>query len=53
MPAVFGILRDAERVIEERLHHRAQEQFFVRALLQALDADEIKVGAAHSNRIVD
>lgn len=30
------LLDDAERVIEESLHQRAQEQFFIRAMLQPI-----------------
>ena len=43
MPSVRCVLSDAERVIEERLHQRPQEQFLIRAMLQPLDAGEVEV----------
>lgn len=33
---------DANRIIEQSLHHRPQEQFLIGAVLQSLDACEIE-----------
>ena len=43
MPSVRRVLGDAERVIEEGLHQRLQEQFLIRAMLQPFDAGEVEV----------
>ena len=41
MPLIRRVFGDAERVIEKRLHQRAQEQFLVGAL-QPLHAGEVE-----------
>ena len=45
LPPVRRVLGDAERVVEEGLHQRPQEQFLIRAMLQPLDAGEVEVGS--------
>ena len=43
MPSLRRLLGDAQRVVEEGLHQRPQQQFLVRAMFETLDAGEVEV----------
>ena len=43
VPSLRRLLGDAQRVVEEGLHQRPQEQFLVRAMRETLDAGEVEV----------
>ena len=44
MPSLRRWLGDAQRMIEERLHQRSQQQFLIRTMCKTLDAGEVEVG---------